>query len=65
MKNIASIMAENGDRIYLHVAQDGDGFFIANEAGEDASQYRFKSEEEAKKSVDAMWGAEAWDLQYE
>lgn len=65
MKNIASIKAENGDRIYIHVAEDADGFYIADEGGNDSSQYRFKSEEEALKSIDAMWGGEAWDLQYE
>lgn len=61
---VASIADADGNRIYLSITQDPDGFYVAAHNGDDASQYRFKSAEEAKDSISSVWAGALWDLQY-
>lgn len=46
------------------VAEDG-GYAIRTAEGEDAGQYRWQSEAEAKAAIAHLWSGDAWDLQWE
>jgi len=51
-------------RVLLSIAKDRDGYFVATDSGEDASQYRFATLEKAEAAIEPMWSASAWDLQF-
>lgn len=68
-KDFASIRHNTlaGERVWLSVAAESvDGevlFFIVTDSGEDTGP-REKTAELAKANAEAMWGSDAWDLQY-
>lgn len=67
MEVVATILKNDSevDRIGLCIEKDADGYYVATDSGEDASQYRFASADEARAAIDTMWGSSAWDLIWE
>ena len=53
------------ERVGLGIVAEDGGYAIRTATGEDAGQYRWASEDEAKSAIAHLWGAPAWDLVWE
>jgi hypothetical protein len=56
---------EIDERVSLGIVAEDGGFAIRTATGEDAGQYRWTTEGEAKAAIAHLWSAGAWDLQWE
>lgn len=56
---------EIDERVGLILVAEDDGYAIRTDSGEDAGQYRWATEDEAKAAIAHLWSADTWDLQWE
>ena len=56
---------EIDERVSIGIVAEDGGFAIRTATGEDAGQYRWATEGEAKAAIAHLWSADAWDLQWE
>lgn len=53
------------ERIGLGIVPEDGGYAIRTQSGEDAGQYRWRTEDEARAAIAHLWAADIWDLIWE